>query len=491
MSATFVPQTKDSAIARILTRPDGANAPLPGGKHAGMAIVVGRRHVMTCAHVLNYAAGRPAADEPEPLGPFAVTFPLSQSAAVIEGKVVAWHPMKPRVVDDIAVLALGSDVPADVGVAIFTDTVDPLDDHVLSVFGMASDDQPPNHVRAIFMGPVNVGQSQIDGTGDNSGVFVKGGYSGAAVWDNVEKGLVGMVRARSADPAEQVAYMVPVPALNKSWPTLPVETRRLPASFNGLWTGFTSLFFLVVLVIFLMNRNKWPTTQLSAFAGMNIYALVAPFVGLMWRRYSKEFSLRPWSTRIPRFGGFKAEAGSASEKLFWAASVFFLILLPLYAQGHFIRTFHNQGDVLIYSSAFGLRDEDIEAMECPAGSGHHCQCWKSRSNHLCQHPEAGRYSMVKPASPDKGGFWSNYYHYGEISIENESVTFFPILQPLIVNLLTALTVALYGAALWRTFRSCGNDSPKHLARAGKSGTKPLPTSPRPTKPSMGSNSRDG
>ena len=107
---------------------------------------------------------------------------------------------------------------------------------------------------------------------------------------------------------------------------------------------------------------------------MNIYALAAPFVGLMWWRYAKEFSLRPWSTRIPSFGGFKAEAGSAAEKLFWAASVFFLILLPLYAQGHFIRTFRNEGDVLIYSSAFGFLEEDIEAMECPAGSGHHCQC---------------------------------------------------------------------------------------------------------------------
>ena len=174
--------------------------------------------------------------------------------------------MKRRAVDDIAVLALDSDVPPDVGVAIFTDTVDPLDDHILSVFGMASDDQPPNHIRAIFMGPVNVCQSQIDGTGDNSGVFVKGGYSGAAVWDNVEKGLVGMVRARSADPAEQVAYMVPVPALNKAWPTLPVEERRLPASFNSLWTGFTSLFFVLILAILLMNRNRLPTTQLSAFA---------------------------------------------------------------------------------------------------------------------------------------------------------------------------------------------------------------------------------
>ena len=100
---------------------------------------------------------------------------------------------------------------------------------------------------------------------------------------------------------------------------------------------------------------------------------------------------------------------------------------------------------------------------------------KSRSNHLCQYPEAGRYSLVKPASPDKGGLWNNYYHYGEISIENESVTFFPILQPLIVNLLTALTVALYGAALWRTFRRDGDESPKHLARSGKSGTKSLPT----------------
>ena len=123
MSATFVPQTKDSAIARILTRPGGANASLTGGKHAGMAIVVGRRHVMSALMssitrrgdrlLMNLNLGSLRSN----FSPFAIPRLSSR-------KMTAWHPMKRRAVDDIAVLALDSDVPPDVGVAIFTDTVD-------------------------------------------------------------------------------------------------------------------------------------------------------------------------------------------------------------------------------------------------------------------------------------------------------------------------------------------------------------------------------
>jgi hypothetical protein len=74
------------------------------------------------------------------------------------------------------------------------------------------------------MGPLPDGTIQIDGT-DDLGIFIESGFSGAAVWDTNLRGVVGMISSRNLNPAERVAYMIPVRALKQAWQPLRITER--------------------------------------------------------------------------------------------------------------------------------------------------------------------------------------------------------------------------------------------------------------------------
>jgi nucleoside phosphorylase len=189
------------------------------GKHAGMGIVVGVRRVLTCAHVVNTAIGHDVDSSAQPDRTVQIVFPHSDSKHAIEGNVVVWHPMGAKPVGDVAVIELNADVPPDVGVATFVGDGRVLDGDPLMVFGYRAGGESGLHVEAKFMGPTGSGSVQIDGV-KFTGVFVEGGYSGAAVWDATCGAVVGMVSAKHTSAADRVAYMIPVGSLRKAWPHL-------------------------------------------------------------------------------------------------------------------------------------------------------------------------------------------------------------------------------------------------------------------------------
>ena len=428
---------KDAGIAKVLVR--------AGPSHAGMGIAIGGRRILTCAHVVNTAVGRPVQNRLQPDGKVAVVFPLSASLKMIAGKVAVWHPMGEAPVPDVAVIELDEEVPADVGVTAFARVHRPLDGDPLVVFGTAAGHRTGNHIDAEFKGPTSGAEAQIDGV-NAAGVFIQGGYSGAAAWDTVHQAAVGMVRAVNVGSDAQVAFMTSVAALLEVCPNLPVEDRRLPRSFNLIWTAITSLFFLLLLWLFLVNRgvSNVLQSQLAAFWGMHVYAFLAPVIGWLWYLYVNDFKLHNWSARIPKFASIQTDPNSAAEKTVWIAGVVFLMLLPLYAQGHFLDVFHTQGRVFIYPDKFGFTVEELQARGRCLG----------RTVPLCEHPEARRYSTVTPKPPSGGAYWDNAYHYGDdlgVAGQKPTMTFFPILQPLIVIGLTFLAIVLHAAALLRIF----------------------------------------
>ncbi len=216
-----MPQARELGIAKLLITGDPVNDPVTGRPvtNAGMGIVVGPRHVLTCAHVANTAARQPVDAAARPGQKISVVFPLSASARPAEGCLVAWHPMGAGTVGDIAVLELEAEVLTDVGVARFAREA--LDGHRLMVFGFRAGNEQGNYVEARFMGRTEAGRVQIDGT-SVLGVFIREGYSGAAVWDTVNEAVVGMVSAANVNPADRVAYMIPLAVLEQAWPHLVV-----------------------------------------------------------------------------------------------------------------------------------------------------------------------------------------------------------------------------------------------------------------------------
>ena len=126
--------------------------------------------------------------------------------------------------------------------------------------------------------------------------------------------------------------------------------------------------------------------------------------GWIWLRYIDDFPLHGWSSKIPRFANLRMNPGSPAEKRFWIISVFLLLLLPLYIQGHFLKTFHQGGRFYVYPEDFGYTAAELEK------SG---VCLHGRGSVKCEHSDAGRYSLVTPRPPAEGRYWDNGYHYGD------------------------------------------------------------------------------
>jgi hypothetical protein len=423
---------KSAGIARVLL-PDGEN-------HAGMGVLVGPRHVLTCAHVANTAIGRPPEATMKPTQELAVEFPMSRTREPRYGHVASWSPMGRTPEYDICVIELTEDAPADVGVAVLADIHVLLDGDPLSVYGSAARESNGHHIAAEFKGPCSNSEVQIDGVAAARGLFVKQGYSGAAVWDAKHSVVVGIVRAmyRGAD----IAYMVPTARIAEAWHDLPYETRRLPFLVNWLWTAFATVFLTLVIHFMWVVQAATPdqNPQLGAFVGMHLYFVGAALMGWLWYLHARNYRLHQWSARIPRFAGIDFGPDSSASRVLSIVSIVLFILIPLYTQGHFIRTFHTQGHVYIYSDDFGYSPPEV--FGCLGRMG------------LCQHKDAGRYSTVTAKPPAVGGYWNNAYHYGDAQPKKETrptATFFPILQPIAVILFTAAAIALQGFAAITSF----------------------------------------
>lgn len=438
---------KTAGIAKVLIA--------DGPDHAGMAIIIDPLHVLTCAHVVNVALGEAPEEAAKPDRAVAIAFPMIRTRITLRAHVVAWRPAGDMPQDDVAVLRLEGEAPEEAGVAIFADlTGMSPDGDQLSVYGMSKGQRIGNHIDAEFKGPTSAAWVQIDGAHATS-TFIQGGFSGAAVWDIVHSAVLGMVVAKKLSDVQRVAYIIPTAELAGFWPQLPVENRPLPASFARTWTVFTAVFFLLALAHWAVDRGvssfsvltvSGDHKQLAAFWGMHIYAFLAPILLIMLIAYAKAFRLHDWKARIPSFASLQMRPTSSSTWRTAAMSLVFFVVLPMVAQVHFIQRFHKEGHVYVYPSSFGFGSHEELLVQNE-------ECFPRGSFYLCKKRDAQRYSLAAPKPGSPAGFWDNAYHYGELSGKSgNSVTFFPILQPIAILLLSAIGLALSGVAFFLVFR---------------------------------------
>jgi hypothetical protein len=192
---------------------------------------------------------------------------------------------------------------------------------------------------------------------------------------------------------------------------------------------------------FLFDANRRPIEGqpdvLSPFWGLHVYAFLGTIVSCLWFMHSKDFKLHDWAARVPRFLAIPVERGSIAAKISAALTLFFLVFVPLVIEGHFVDVLNNRGWVYIYPDQFGFTAEELK------------NCIP-RDTPLCRHPDAGLYSTVKPRPPATGGFWDNSYHYGGDK-NGTTVTFFPILQPAVLQGMALVATLIQISALVRTF----------------------------------------
>ena len=191
-------------------------------RHVGMGVAVDRRHVLTCAHVVNDALGRHAESrEPPNKGQdkVHVVFPYSASGKPISGGVQIWIPVGTERLNDVAVVEIDEDIPKDVGVPSFSckQEIHHLD---FEVFGATSEDPCGGIVEGRIKGNLPDGTVELSGKHFED-IFIGQGYSGAAVWSTNLHKVVGIVSRKKRDTTVLVAYMIPASLLKQAWPLLP------------------------------------------------------------------------------------------------------------------------------------------------------------------------------------------------------------------------------------------------------------------------------
>ena len=453
-------------------------------EHVGMAIAVSDRLAITCAHVVNAAQERPLEEASRPDRLVQLAFPLVVGDVGRLARVVAWQPIlrSGPMSLDVALLELEDgepDFPVRLGRAVLADvTGRRLDNDSLTIFGLAAGELAGAYTNARFGGSTQGSLVQISSAVGEPPI--RPGYSGGAVFSRQEGAVVGMVVRRhvpqpvAPDEHESMssvaAYMTPVDELARLLPGLPVERRQRPAWAARAWLVVSGLLVLSSLVHWWAARlGGGPLAslslarghpELSAFWGMHVYALLAPCLIVLSRVMARDYPLHPWYARIlpaDLRGPLKLHRARPGAAI---ALVLVALAFPAAAQVHFLSKFAKDGSVYAHVNTLaGAGDE--------AGWGSGCirRCY-------CRHREATRWTAVGGWSGLSHGYLDDVYRYGQVRhpaepledcqpgghssvsegtedrprFEQAAVTYFPLLQPLLVLLGTGL--AWWWIAAW-------------------------------------------
>jgi S1-C subfamily serine protease len=206
-------QALDAAIVRIWAA---------DGSVVGAGVLVGERSVLTCAHVIDDALGREQDTLEVPQEGVALDFPLVAPGQKLTARVTAWQPDA-----DVAALELTEPPPAGAAPVVPVSASD-LWGHSFRAFGFPaghSDDGVWSPGR--ILGRNAFGWVQIESIEDTS-YFVKPGFSGGPVWDEMSGAVVGIVVASERQPDVGAAFCIPADALKEAWPELTVSQQNAP-----------------------------------------------------------------------------------------------------------------------------------------------------------------------------------------------------------------------------------------------------------------------
>ncbi len=212
----------EASVVRIFT----AN-----GVVVGTGFLVGEDTILTCAHVIAAALEISENTLTIPEMHVCLDFPLVASGYTLTAQIIFWQPVQVNGSGDIAVLRLEHTPPNGTETARLVFTED-LWDHTFRTFGF-----PDRHDQGVWAsGRLRAreatGWIQIEDVGGP--IRVRGGFSGAAVWDNQLDGVVGMVVAVEKDMTASVAYMIPTDTLVQAWPLL--RQQMIPSCpYRGLY----------------------------------------------------------------------------------------------------------------------------------------------------------------------------------------------------------------------------------------------------------------
>lgn len=195
-----------------------------GDRAVGLGFAISQAHVVTCAHVVNSALGRPDKRDPARPGDATVIrlrFVIGSTPGD-EGyraaSVAGWLPAEAGTfdLDDVAVLELAETAPAHVRVPRPA-RYRPL--MPVQMWGPQPGRPDGGHVKGELLGEVRGGRIQVR---VNGGPFrVRPGFSGGPVWEPGSGDAAGVLSAYGAEDDATDAYLLGADRITAAWPGWP------------------------------------------------------------------------------------------------------------------------------------------------------------------------------------------------------------------------------------------------------------------------------
>ncbi|AIS02313.1 trypsin-like peptidase domain-containing protein [Streptomyces glaucescens] len=183
------------------------------GRIVGAGFLVAPDIVCTCAHVVADALGLPRDTETAPEGTVLVEFPLARDAdgavPALTARVVSWQPVRADDSGDVALLRLDAPprharpVPLVDGTSVWG--------HAFRAYGFPDGGDHGIWANGTLRAAQGAGWVQMDAGPDSP--HVTNGFSGAAVWDDEQGGVVGLAVAAGHGALAGTAFLVPSAAL--------------------------------------------------------------------------------------------------------------------------------------------------------------------------------------------------------------------------------------------------------------------------------------
>jgi hypothetical protein len=204
----------------------------------GMGFLVKEEYVITCAHVIAKALGLNETPAESPSATIFLDFPLLEPNKTLTANIVLWQKSIGEKQVDIAGLQIVGRVPSNAApIELLLDSE--LWEHPFQTFGC-----PSGHPDGVWASGV-IRARQASGWVHLEDIKVPGfevgqGFSGAPVWDEKLKGIVGMVVAAEKNRDVKAAFMIPTQTLVENWGALESQTYILKNQSGQITSSVTT-----------------------------------------------------------------------------------------------------------------------------------------------------------------------------------------------------------------------------------------------------------
>ncbi len=183
----------------------------------GAGFLVSDRYIITCAHVISESLNLPEDSQEIPKKSLTLDFPFIDNDEKLTAQVVFWKPVSfTEKIEDIAGLQLNNNLP-NMPQPVRLVTPEDVWEHSFRIFGF-----PKGHSHGIPVSgkllDTNSKGWLLMGNVEGTGYWIEPGFSGAPVWDEQLRGVVGMAVAYEKRRENvKAAFLIPTQVLRQAW----------------------------------------------------------------------------------------------------------------------------------------------------------------------------------------------------------------------------------------------------------------------------------